>query len=157
MDKFKIIQLKQPRFAKDAAYGIIFYIGRYNIMSKQLSTFKSLEGISNLYIAHKASLRCTAVLLADNSLCLFSPVYGLGEVALNSLKQIGPVKFLLAPNHYHNKGLKEYVNAFPDATLCCSDAARPRLEKVSGLKLESLDVLSGRFKPHITTTRARRA
>lgn len=110
-------------------------------MAAQLSAFEKLEEVEGVYIAERNNLRCSALTLKDGRLCLFSPVAGLGSKALESLSEIGEVAFLLAPNHYHNKGLAEYAEAFPGAVLCAPDKAAPRLRAVTGLAIESLKKL----------------
>ncbi|MEL7133377.1 MAG: hypothetical protein AAGK77_13295 [Pseudomonadota bacterium] len=114
-------------------------------MTKTLSTFAPIPGQSALWSATAGTLRCTALRLRDTTLCLYSPVLGLAEAASISLKALGEVSFLLAPNHYHNKGLREYAQAFPDAALICSDKARPRLEKQTGLSFGGLDRLTSQL------------
>lgn len=110
-------------------------------MSKDLSAFVPIPNHSAIWLAHKGALHCTALRLSDGSLCLYSPVLGLGEAAKASLAALGEVAYLLAPNHYHHKGLKEYADAFPNAKIVCSDGARPRLEKQAGLTFERLGQL----------------
>ena len=110
-------------------------------MSKALSEFTPLPPHPGLWSAQRGALRCTAVRLRDGSLCLYSPVLGLGDRARNSLDALGKVSVLLAPNHYHNKGLTEYAQVFPDAALICSERAMPRLEKQTGLSFASLSNL----------------
>ncbi len=112
-------------------------------MSKQLSRFKPIEGYNRLWSGQTATLRCTAIGLASGGICLYSPVSGLSPDILKDIQNLGEVKALLAPNHYHNKGLKEYISAFPNAYLCCSSAAKPRLQKVTGLEFEDLEKLAG--------------
>lgn len=112
-------------------------------MAKTLSAFRPVAGLEQLYVAENSGLRCCAVRLKDGALCLFSPVKGFGQDAKDSLDRLGSVDFLLAPNHYHNKGATEYADAFPDAVLCAPDAAIPRLEKQTGLSFESLSQLAG--------------
>lgn len=111
-------------------------------MAGQLSDFVKLDGVDGVYIAERNNLRCSALTLADGRLCLFSPVAGLGGKALESLSGIGEVAFLLAPNHYHNKALGAYREAFPKAKLCASDKAAPRLREVTGLAVEGLENLA---------------
>lgn len=111
-------------------------------MSKELSKFAPVPLQKDMWSAHKGTLRCTAFKLRDGSLCLYSPVSGLGDVGQSSLGAIGNVSFLLAPNHYHNKGLAEYSQAFPDARLICSEQARPRLQKQTGLSFEDVGLLN---------------
>ncbi len=108
-------------------------------MSKELSRFEPLSGFEGVYSATKGNLRCSAIRLQSGGLCLYSPVLGIGTAALDSLMSLGEVTHLLAPNHYHHKGLPEYANAFPTATLCSSQAARPRLQKQTGLVITPLD------------------
>ncbi|MGH1539481.1 MAG: hypothetical protein ACRBHB_03580 [Arenicella sp.] len=110
-------------------------------MSQQLSIFEKLKGIDGIYVAYKANLRCSALVLKDGSVCVFSPVAGLGEKARESLADIGEVKFLLAPNHYHNKGISEYLTAFPGAVLCASAQAAPRLQKITGVVPQELEAI----------------
>ena len=109
-------------------------------MSKALSEFRAVDGLGEVvFTARKANLRCTAIRLRTGRLCLYSPVLGLNEMASGSLLKFGAVTHLLAPNHYHHKGLAEYRTAFPDAHLCCSKAAMPRLEKQTQLSFTRLE------------------
>lgn len=119
--------------------------GRDITMSKTLPAFSPVAGFEHVWCVQSGSLRCTALQLNTGELCVYSPVAGLGAEARDSLAGLGEVKFLLAPNHYHNKGLGEYAAAFPSASLCCSDAARPRLRKIVGLTFDSLDALASRM------------
>lgn len=112
-------------------------------MSKQLSHFTPIEGDDRLWSAQSATLRCTAIRLVSGGLCLYSPVSGLSSDTLKDIQNLGEVKILLAPNHYHNKGLMEYTSAFPDAHLCCSSAAKTRLQKITRLEFEGLEKLAG--------------
>ena len=73
---------------------------------------------------------------------MFSPVQGLSDAALESLKQLGDVAAVLAPNHYHNKALQEYAEAFPAADMITSADATPRLKKITGLEFGDLDALA---------------
>ncbi len=110
-------------------------------MPRELSAFERLDGYDGLFMAHNGKLRCSAIALEDGQLCLFSPVQGLGQEARESLGEIGEVAFLLAPNHYHNKALREYAEAFPAARLCAPQGAIGRLEKITGLELENLEIV----------------
>lgn len=114
-------------------------------MSKTLPAFSPVDGLEHVWCAQSGGLRCTAIQLDTGELCLYSPVSGLGAEARNSLAGLGEVRFLIAPNHYHNKGLGEYADAFPSASLCCSDAARPRLRKIVDLIFDGLDALASRM------------
>lgn len=110
-------------------------------MSKDLSAFVPIPNHPAIWSAQKGTLRCTALRLRDGSICLYSPVLGLGEKATASLAALGEVAYLLAPNHYHHKGLNEYAQTFPEAKIVCSDSARPRLEKQTDLTFEGLEGL----------------
>lgn len=116
-------------------------------MSKQSSAFIPVEGFEGLFSAQSGALRCTAIRLQSGGLCLYSPVAGLSDAAKQSLVELGDVKFLLAPNHYHNKGLKEYAAAFPEAQLCAPPTTHARLEKITGLKFDGLEALGTDLPP----------
>lgn len=108
-------------------------------MSKDVAGFTGPEGVDGVYVAQKGALRSAAVRLATGGLCLYSPVRGLGDTAWDSLKGLGEVTHLLAPNHYHNMGLRECSEAFPEAKLCCSAKAMPRLVDRTGLAFATLE------------------
>lgn len=110
-----------------------------------LGPFEPVPECSTLHIARKGNLRCTAFVLQDGGLCVFAPAKGLGDSARGSLEALGSVSHLLAPNHYHNIGLKEYAATFPGASICTTDIAAPRLEKVTGLNFDGLDALAGKL------------
>lgn len=107
-------------------------------MKEKSPNFHALTGIKGVYMAQTGKLRCTAYRLSDGSILLYSPVAGLGDVARESLSILGDVSYLLAPNHYHNKGLAEYFRFFPNANLVCSTTALPRLSKITKLKFGGL-------------------
>jgi hypothetical protein len=107
-----------------------------------LYPFVTLPEVAGVHVAIKVNLRCTAIVLKDGGVCLFSPVAGLNAAAKASLAAIGPVTHLFAPNHYHNGGLAEYASAFPRARLCASPAAVPRLEALTKLKFHDLAKLA---------------
>lgn len=111
-------------------------------MPTELSEFTAINGTDGLFAATRSRLRCTAIRLQSGGLCLYSPVSGLGPRARESLERLGRVDYLLAPNHYHNKGLGEYATGFPDASLVAPKAGRPRLEKITGLSFDDLGALS---------------
>jgi hypothetical protein len=119
-------------------------------MSKHLTEFSKVEGLNNTFIATKGKLRCTALRLTNDSICLFSPIAGLSEQALASLKGLGEVSFILAPNHYHNKGLIEYSKNFPKASIIAPDLAIPRLEKVTGIRFQTLIALNKVLPAHVS-------
>lgn len=111
-------------------------------MSNKPFVFHPLEGFKNVYTAQSGKLRCTALRLNDGGLCLYSPIGKLDDESRSHLADLGEVSVLLAPNHYHNKSIGEYVRNFPKARLVCSAAALPRLSKVTGLEFAGLNTIS---------------
>lgn len=111
-------------------------------MAAKLGRFESVDGSSALYTATKNNLRCTAVLLRTGGVCLYSPVSGLSEEAKESLAALGKVRYLLAPNSYHNGGLVEYSKAYPEAHLVASKGAQVRLNDRTGLSFKGLSSLA---------------
>lgn len=106
------------------------------------SGFSAVTGLEGVFVARAGKLSSIALRLRDNSLCIYSPVSGLETILAEQADTLGDVSTLLAPNHYHNKGLAAHVKAFPKASLCCSAAARPRLTQITGLKFAPLDDLT---------------
>ncbi len=110
-------------------------------MTAELMEFKPVTGLTGVFSATKGGLRCTAITLKTGGLCLYSPVAGIGHKGKASLANIGQVEVLLAPNHYHNKGLAEYVLAFPDAHLLAPSPCHARLQKITGLGFADVSAL----------------
>lgn len=119
-------------------------------MVNKLSQFNELDGIDAAYTAQNGKLRCCAILLSNGRVCLYSPVSGLNAEAKRSLEEIGPVSHLLAPNHYHNKGLAEYVSEYSDACVMASEAASPRLKKITELKVQPIAPLLPLLPVHMS-------
>lgn len=103
--------------------------------------FSNVDGLDGVYVAQSGKLSCTAFRLRGGGLCLYSPIAGLEKSQFEQLNELGGISALLAPNHYHNKGLEGHLNAFPNTSLYCSALARPRLQKVTGLTFQTLDIL----------------
>ena len=119
-------------------------------MAARLSKFEPIAGIKGISSATKGELRCNAIQLKSGALCLFSPVAGLNSEAKQSLDALGSVEYLLAPNHYHNKGLAEYAEAYPKAQMVAPEASHPRLTKQTGLSFESLDAVADSLPKSMT-------
>ena len=115
-------------------------------MSKASEPLRQLEGFESLWTIQRGNLRCNAVRLTTGGVCLYSPVEKLSP----EFKQLAPVRFLLAPNHYHNKAIAEYAEAFPDARLISGAAERPRLEKITSRKFEGLAELRRGLPEHVS-------
>lgn len=118
-------------------------------MSKSFSNFNTCLDSNDVFTAQSGKLSCIAVRLSNGGFCLYSPVPGLPDEAYTKLQQTGDVFCLLAPNHYHNRGLAENVRRFPNANLYCSSAAYSRLSKVTKLVFENIKKLSKHLPSHI--------
>lgn len=97
--------------------------------------FEPVEGMDGVLTATRGKLRCIALRLKSGGFCLYSPVAGLEKGAA----ALGPITCLLAPNHYHNKGVAPYVARFPDARLMAPQASCARLHKVTGAAVLALE------------------
>jgi len=114
-------------------------------MSKKVCEYLPEQGIENLLLLRKDNARSAALKLKDGKYCLISPIKNTHHQAAG----IGAVSHILAPNHYHNKGLADFSKQFPGASICASSAARPRLEKITGNKLKPLTSLVRRFPSNV--------
>ncbi|WP_298963588.1 hypothetical protein [uncultured Roseibium sp.] len=115
-------------------------------MSKPAATLVRIEGHESLWTVQRGNLRCNVVGLEGGGTCLYSPVEKTSGVAAEA----APIRFLLAPNHYHNKAVPEHIGAYPHAKPVCSENARPRLEKITGTPFGSLSALAEALPDHIT-------
>jgi len=106
--------------------------------TRKTPTYEPLSANDRLFLARKDNSRMVALRLKGDSLCLYSPVKGLESVACPT----GKVAHLLAPNHYHNKGLVSFSVLHPRAAICASQSASPRLKKLTGLAVKPLTSLS---------------
>ena len=107
-------------------------------MAQKLGSISPVKGLEKLYVFDAGSLRCVALQLTGGGLCLYNPVQGLSTVSAEDLQDLGSIKYLLAPNHYHNRALREYSDYFTAAKVCGSRAATPRLKKLTRLELIGL-------------------
>lgn len=110
-----------------------------------IQPFSPVGGLDGVYIGRAGKLNCIAFRLRDGSMCLYSPVAGLETSAGDSLARLGGVSMILAPNHYHNKGLTGHTDTFPNASLVCSKNAEPRLKKITGLAFDPIDTLKSQL------------
>ncbi|MEP5728478.1 MAG: hypothetical protein ABJL67_03790 [Sulfitobacter sp.] len=110
-----------------------------------IQPFSPIGGLDGVVIGRAGKLNCIAFRLRDESICLYSPVAGLETSGRDSLAKLGGVSMILAPNHYHNKGLTGHANAYPNASLICSKGAEPRLKKITGLAFDPIDILKSQL------------
>lgn len=76
-------------------------------------------------------LRMLALRLNDGSLMIYSPIPLKKDESFRKLEELGQVSFVLAPNHFHNLGIKPFKKRYPGLRFVASDAAIPRLQKVT--------------------------
>ncbi len=90
-----------------------------------------------------------AMRLVDGSLAVLSapPSPGEGEVA--ELEALGQPSVLLAPNHYHNLGLRGFVERYPSALAVSTAKARPRLLAKTGVATKGIEALAERLPPGV--------
>ena len=88
-------------------------------------------------------VRMVALGLRDGGLVVWSPGTR-GDAARAALAQWGTVRFLLAPNHFHNAGLDEWKRAYPEARVVAHPRAQERLRKkiTSARDIDGLDALT---------------
>jgi len=85
--------------------------------------------------------RTVAVGLRGGGLVVVSPGPRADE-ARAALERWGPVRFLLAPNHFHNAGLAEWASHCPSAAIVAHPNAHARLhKKVPGVAIGDLEAL----------------
>jgi hypothetical protein len=70
------------------------------------------------------------VALGNGRLAIYSAPVGLGADAQRALTARGAPALLVAPNHFHNLGLREYATAYPTASIVASPVAIPRLTRI---------------------------
>jgi phage tail protein X len=88
-------------------------------------------------------VRMAVVGLGGGGLLVVSPGVPVSEALWEQLAKMGTVRFLLAPNHFHNAGLAAWKQRFPGATVVAHPRALARLrKKVPGVALEDLSALA---------------
>lgn len=87
-------------------------------------------------------VRMLAFGLRDGGLAVVSPGARMSDAHFDALTAWGEPRFLVAPNSYHNLGLRSWHKRFPDARVVAHERALPRLrKKVPELDLQGLDAL----------------
>lgn len=74
------------------------------------------EGSTITFLAMRITTRATIVRLSDGSIWFHSPVEFHDDLAAE-ISELGPVRFLIAPNIYHHLFLGEWQRHFPEAEL----------------------------------------
>ncbi len=83
-----------------------------------------------------------ALRLKDGTSVVYNPTKNLPASAHEAILGVGRPSVLLAPNHYHNLGLPEFAERYPGVRCVCSETARPRLVRQTGLTFEGLPTLA---------------
>ena len=96
--------------------------------------FSTIRGSQEIKVLIHANNRMAALELTGGKCCLFAPLIALA----NKANPTSEVAYLLAPNHYHNKGLRSFASRYPKAILCASNRAKARLDQQTGLNHKSL-------------------
>ncbi|MBM4369909.1 MAG: hypothetical protein FJ102_27110, partial [Deltaproteobacteria bacterium] len=115
-----------------------------------MSAWQAVEGVPGLWCRARVTggvpmWNSFAVRLVDDSLAVISapPSPGAGELA--ELEALGQPTVLLAPNHFHNLGLRGFSERFPGAVAVSTPLARPRLLAKSGVATGGLEALAERL------------
>lgn len=82
-------------------------------------------------------LRMLALRLTNGSLLVYSPIPLKKDDSFQKLEQLGQVSYVLAPNHFHNLGIKPFKTRYPALQCVASEAAIPRLQKVTNERFAS--------------------
>jgi len=94
--------------------------------------------------------RSVALRLRDGGTVVVSPLAKAPPESDETLRQLGEPRFLLAPNHFHNLGLKPYRARFPDAAVVASEVAAKRLGRVAKVDVGPLAALVDALPDHAT-------
>jgi len=89
----------------------------------------AVEGDLKLGPGFYFPVRCTVVRLSDGGLLLHSPV-AFSQEAVTAIRELGEVRFLFAPNLFHNKYLGTAHGHFPRAELVGPRGLRQKLERL---------------------------
>ena len=109
-----------------------------------------IEAGRNIWSYNKSSstffpMRMIALKLNDGSILVYSPVPSPEGDCLKQLAQFGTVKFLLAPNYFHNLGLRPFLEHFPGSQVVASRQAISRLKKVTGVTAAPTAVIADKL------------
>ncbi|MEO0689713.1 MAG: hypothetical protein AAFY51_05355 [Pseudomonadota bacterium] len=106
---------------------------------KPLLPLEPVPDLPDVFRARRGASAMAAIRLRDGRLALYSPVKDLSHEAVERISSMGGAAVLIAPSHFHHLGQREYLEAFPGASIYAPLAAHPRLKKQTGL--DFLDVM----------------
>jgi hypothetical protein len=79
--------------------------------------------------------------LRDGGVLVHSPTW-CGDGTFEAVESVGPVRAILAPNHFHHLSVPRFRQRYPEALAVCAPRARARLEKKGHAGLGELDALT---------------
>jgi hypothetical protein len=96
-------------------------------------TWRAVPGFGTIWqaevVLHGVSLRSVALALGGGRLAVYSPLPGMDAAGHAELSRLGRPTFLVAPNHFHNRGLAGHAAAHPGVEIVAAAAAVPRLRR----------------------------
>jgi hypothetical protein len=95
------------------------------------------------------SLRSVAIRLHDGSVMVVSPIGAMTESEMSEIQKMGPVRYLLCPNHFHSLGIKKFLQRFSDAKVLGGAAGLARLRKVLGIDVADVETIRQWLPDHI--------
>ncbi|WP_141731687.1 hypothetical protein [Oligoflexus tunisiensis] len=101
--------------------------GTWEKISSSPEIYSWSESHSNFF-----DLRMVALRLDHGKLLVYSPLPLKKDEDFRKLDELGEVAVVLAPNIYHNLGIKPFRQRYPKVQLLASSSAIPRLRKVTG-------------------------
>jgi len=107
--------------------------------------FKAIQNLDSVYTARNKKNRIVAFCVNSNEICIFNPITGLTNEALDNLKVMGKVSCAITPNHYHSSALAGFKKEFPRARLYASLKAIPRLGKQTGLGFTEIEKIENKL------------
>lgn len=108
---------------------------------KMLEAPRPAPGAAGLRAARHAALRMTAARDQKGGVVVYSPVAGISPEMMSCLEELGTVHAFLAPSQFHNLGIPEWSEAFPNTVRVAAEISIPRLKRQTGYDFEPLAAL----------------
>ncbi len=90
--------------------------------------------------------RMAIIGIGDGGLLVVSPGFPLSDECWKEIERLGEPRILLAPNHFHNAGIKPWSDKFPKAIVVAHPRAQPRLKKrMPGVQFQDPSALDGKL------------
>lgn len=71
----------------------------------------------------------TVAQMADRKLVIHSPI-AMAETEMAALEALGPVGYIIVPNHWHRLDAPRFASRYPDARVLCPSGSRKKVEEV---------------------------